>query len=51
MPIRVSYDAVYIDCFEGHLLGEVKRHHDHPCYPEKDNVMASYQSAGGQEML
>ena len=29
--------------FKGHIIIKIKSHHDHPCYPEKDNIESCYK--------
>ena len=43
----IPHQAVDVDILEGHFTGEGAGHHRHPGHPEKDDVEARHQGAGG----
>ena len=51
LSVRVAHQTVDVDVAEGHLAGELQRHHDHPGDPEEDDVVAGDEHARWQEQL
>ncbi len=49
LAFRVAHQAVHVHLLEGHLAGELQRHHDHPRDPEENDVETGYQHIGGVE--
>ncbi len=49
LAVRIAHEAVDVHVAEGHLAGEVRRHHDHPGDPEEDDVVAGDEHGGRQE--
>ena len=49
LAVVVAHQAVHIDLLEGHLIGELQGHHDHPGDPEEDDIETGHQHIGGME--
>jgi hypothetical protein len=47
LVILIPHQAMDVDGLKGHGVGEMPRHHGHAGHPEKDDVEASDQGAGG----
>ena len=40
LAVIIAHQTMHIDFLEGHLVGELQCHHDHPRHPEEDDVEA-----------